>query len=48
MPDYQVPSLESAISGPLNFDPICPDENIGTDRRIRKPANDCKRLCFCS
>ena len=36
MPDYQVPSLESAISGPLNFDPICPDENIGTDRRIRK------------
>lgn len=36
MPDYQVPSLESAINGPLNFDPICPDESTGTDRRIRK------------
>lgn len=36
MPDYQVPSLESAINGPINFDPICPDESTGTDRRIRK------------
>lgn len=36
MPDYQLPTLDSSYNGPINLDPICPDDGGGTDRRIRK------------